>query len=95
MSGGDDPDIHGNGPGTAHPFNFLVLEHSEQPGLDRQRQFSDLVAQVADAGGYRDPLEVAREKTDWILQNHRPAPLAGAQQRELVRILTAAEGELG
>lgn len=73
--------------------HYLTQRHTREHM--RQRQFSDLVAQVADAGGYRDPLEVAREKTDWILQNHRPEPLAGAQQRELVRILTAAEGELG
>jgi hypothetical protein len=37
---------------------------------------------------------VAREKTDWILENHHPQPLDEAQQVELTRILQAAEREL-
>ena len=39
----------------------------------RQLQFSELAAQPAERGGFRDPLEVAREKTGWILANHHPA----------------------
>jgi trimethylamine--corrinoid protein Co-methyltransferase len=60
----------------------------------RQRQFSDLVAQPVE-GGYRDPIEVAQEKIEWILENHHPEPLEGAQQAELKRILEAADRELG
>jgi trimethylamine--corrinoid protein Co-methyltransferase len=45
-------------------------------------------------GKYRDPLEVAREKVRWILENYRPNPLEDAQQAELARILTAADREL-
>jgi trimethylamine--corrinoid protein Co-methyltransferase len=60
----------------------------------RRRQFSDLVAQPAADGGYRDPTEVAREKVGWILANHHPEPLAEAQQAELKRILQTAEREL-
>jgi trimethylamine--corrinoid protein Co-methyltransferase len=60
----------------------------------RRRQFSDLVAQPRAGGGYRDPIEVAREKAEWILANHHPEPLAEAQQAELKRILQAAEREL-
>jgi hypothetical protein len=37
---------------------------------------------------------VAREKTDWILENHHPEPLSQNQQTELNRILQAAEKEL-
>jgi hypothetical protein len=59
----------------------------------RQRQFSDLVAQPVEGGGYRDPIEVAREKTEWILANHHPEPLEETQQAELKRILQAAEQE--
>jgi len=59
----------------------------------RQRQFSELAAQPGPQGSFRDPLEVAREKTDWILANHRPQPLQPAQQAELKRILDAAERE--
>jgi trimethylamine--corrinoid protein Co-methyltransferase len=61
----------------------------------RRRQFSDLVAQSLPGGGYREPLAVAREKVKKILDTHRPQPLEGAQQAELKRILSAAEGELG
>jgi trimethylamine--corrinoid protein Co-methyltransferase len=46
-------------------------------------------------GGYRDPIEVAIEKTDWILKNHKPEPLSEHQQKELTRILKVAEEELG
>jgi trimethylamine--corrinoid protein Co-methyltransferase len=61
----------------------------------RKRRFSDLTAQSKEEGGYQDPVEVAREKTDWILKNHHPEPLEEAQQAELTRILQAAQGELG
>jgi hypothetical protein len=46
-------------------------------------------------GGYREPLAVAREKVEWILDTHRPEPLDERQQAEMKRILRAAEGELG
>jgi trimethylamine--corrinoid protein Co-methyltransferase len=59
----------------------------------RQRRFSDLVAQPTPGGGYRDPIEVAREKVAWILENHEPEPLDDSQQAELDRILQAAENE--
>jgi hypothetical protein len=53
------------------------------------------VVRVPDKGGsYRDPFEVAREKTDWILENHHPEPLSEHQQNELTRIVAAAEKEL-
>jgi trimethylamine--corrinoid protein Co-methyltransferase len=60
----------------------------------RKLDFSDIVHVYDSAGGYRDPLEVAREKTDWILQNHHPEPLSEAKQSELKRILQAADREL-
>jgi trimethylamine--corrinoid protein Co-methyltransferase len=45
-------------------------------------------------GKYRDPLEVAREKVRWILENYQPNRLEGAQQTELAQILGAADREL-
>lgn len=54
-----------------------------------------LTHQLGPDGKYRDPHEVAREKVRWILKHHRPAPLDGAQQAELARILAAADRELG
>ncbi len=59
----------------------------------RRRQFSDLTAQPRQGGGYRDPLEVAREKVDWILSNHHPQPLEEAQKNELTKILKIADME--
>jgi trimethylamine--corrinoid protein Co-methyltransferase len=61
----------------------------------RQREFSDLVAQPRPDGSYRDPIEVAREKTASILENHHPQPLDEAQRAEMARILDAAEREMG
>jgi trimethylamine---corrinoid protein Co-methyltransferase len=61
----------------------------------RRRQFSDLTGQPHKGGGYRDPLEVAREKVDWILANHHPQPLEEAQKAELTKILHAADREKG
>jgi len=71
------------------------LRHRHTRDHLRQRWFSDLTAQLGEGADYRDPLEVAREKTDWILENHRSKPLEETQQAELRRILQAAERELG
>jgi trimethylamine---corrinoid protein Co-methyltransferase len=49
----------------------------------------------AESGGYRDPVEVARERVAWIRANHHPEPLEAAQQSELARILAAADREIG
>jgi trimethylamine--corrinoid protein Co-methyltransferase len=73
--------------------HFLSHRHTRK-NL-RKRQFSDITAQVGADGGVRDPIEVAREKTDWILENHWPEPLEEAQRAELARIVQAAERELG
>jgi trimethylamine--corrinoid protein Co-methyltransferase len=60
----------------------------------RKLGFSDVV-HVPDSGGsYRDPFEVARERTNWILENHHPEPLREEQQNELSRIIITAENEL-
>jgi trimethylamine--corrinoid protein Co-methyltransferase len=43
---------------------------------------------------YRDPLEVARERGVAILEVYRPEPLDEDKQRELRRIVAAADAEL-
>lgn len=53
-----------------------------------------LAHQRDEEGKFRDPVEVAHEKADWILENHHPQPLDTAQEVELSRILKAAEREL-
>lgn len=71
------------------------LRHRHTREHMRKRVFSDLTAQSDPAGGFRDPVEVAREKAAWILKNHAPEPLPAAQQKELKRILSLADKELG
>jgi trimethylamine--corrinoid protein Co-methyltransferase len=72
--------------------HFLRQRHTRD--YTRQRVFSELTNQPVPGGGYRDAVEVAREKAAWILENHHPEPLDEAQQTELRRILQAAEQEL-
>ncbi len=60
----------------------------------RKLNFSEIVYIPKTGGSYQDPLEVAKEKTDWILENHHPEPLSESQQSELTRIIEVAEREL-
>jgi trimethylamine--corrinoid protein Co-methyltransferase len=72
--------------------HFLAQRHTRRHL--RKLEFSELTSQPKEGGGYRDPIEVAREKTDWILENHHPEPLSEMQSQELQRILEVAEQEL-
>jgi len=45
-------------------------------------------------GAFRDPIEVAREKAEWIWREYMPEPLDAAKAAELTRILAAADAEL-
>jgi trimethylamine---corrinoid protein Co-methyltransferase len=76
------------------PRGHFLRERHTRTHL-RQRQYSNLTGQPRPDGGYRDPIEVARERVQWILDNHYPARLEAAQQAEFARILQAAEHELG
>jgi trimethylamine--corrinoid protein Co-methyltransferase len=71
--------------------NFLKEKKTRQQV--RSLEYSELTTQTNTAGGYRDPIEAAREKTAWILKNHQPEPLADEQQAELNNILAAADRE--
>jgi trimethylamine--corrinoid protein Co-methyltransferase len=73
--------------------HYLAERHTREQM--RQWELSDLMYQTDGKGGYHDPIEVAREKTEWIVENHRPQPLEEEQQAELTRILQTAEKELG
>jgi len=70
------------------------LAHQHTRAQLRKRQFSDVTRQIGPDGSVRDPIEVAREKTEWILANHRPEPLEEVQRAELTRLVQAAEREL-
>ena len=71
--------------------HFLFQEHTRRKF--RELELSELSGQPKEGGGFRDPIEVAREKTDWILANHHPEPLPDEQRAELARILRAADRE--
>jgi trimethylamine--corrinoid protein Co-methyltransferase len=71
------------------------LRHRHTRDHIRERVFSDLTSQPAPSGGIRDPLEVAREKAGWILNNYIPQPLEDEKQCELKRILEVADREIG
>ena len=72
--------------------HYLREKHTRE--YFRKLDFSELVQVSDNEGGYRDPIELAREKTNWILENHHPEPLSEKQQTELNRILEAAEKEI-
>jgi trimethylamine--corrinoid protein Co-methyltransferase len=71
--------------------NFLKEKKTRQQV--RNLEYSELTTQLNDQGGYRDPIEVAREKTAWILNNHHPEPLEDPQKAELKHILAGADRE--
>jgi trimethylamine--corrinoid protein Co-methyltransferase len=70
------------------------LNHPHTRTYLRQREYSDLTRQTTLHGSVRDPVEVAREKTGRILEDHHPVPLEKAQRAEMTRILQAAERDL-
>jgi len=80
--------IRAVGPGG----QFLSQKHT------RQHMPTSLVRAITheldENNKYRDPLEVARLRLRWILENYHPEPLEQAKQQELNRILAAADKEL-
>jgi len=71
------------------------LKHPHTRKHLHQRTFSHLSNQPSQGSGYLDPLEVARQKAEWILEHHHPQPLEDAQRLELEKILSAADKEIG
>jgi hypothetical protein len=45
-------------------------------------------------GKYRNPVEYARERVAWILENHHPEPPPPDVQKEIDQILASADREL-
>lgn len=73
--------------------HFLAQEHTREHM--RTAMKAAITHQRGQDGKYRDPLEVARGKVEWILDNYQPEPLEEAKKAELTRILDAADRELG
>jgi trimethylamine:corrinoid methyltransferase-like protein len=81
--------IAGVGPGG----HFLAERHTRTHMRTSLKR--GLTHEPAPDGGYRDPVEVARERVAWIRANHHPEPLEPAKAAELTRILAAADREMG
>jgi trimethylamine--corrinoid protein Co-methyltransferase len=73
--------------------HFLKHRHTREHL--RRRALSEVTNQADPSGGMRDPIEVAREKVKWILENHHPEALEDVQVKELNRILESADREIG
>jgi trimethylamine--corrinoid protein Co-methyltransferase len=73
--------------------HFLAQKHTRKHL--REAMKPGLGHHMDQDGRYRDPVEVAREKVAWILNNHQPEPLEADKKAELTRILDAADRELG
>ncbi len=72
--------------------HFLSQKHTRK--YMRTAMVRTVIHQLDSMGKYRDPVEYAREKVTWILENHRPEPPSADVQKELNRILAAADKEL-
>ena len=68
--------------------HYLNLPHTREHL--RTLEFSEMV--LSTLGNEVDAIHFARDKTDWILENHVPEPLDDKQQAELRRIIRTAEG---
>ncbi len=72
--------------------HFLSQKHTRKHM--RTAMVRGVLHQLDDTGKYRSPVEYAREKTKWILENHHPEPPPEDVQKEINRILKVAEKEL-
>ena len=72
--------------------HYLAQKHARNHMRDSMKRA--ITQQVGPDGKYRDPREYAIDQTRWILDNHHPEPLDEERQKELDRILSAADKEL-
>jgi trimethylamine--corrinoid protein Co-methyltransferase len=72
--------------------HFLSQKHTRKQM--RTSMIRGVNHQLDTMGKYREPKEVAREKVDWILKNHHPEPPAADIQKEIDRIIAAADRKL-
>jgi trimethylamine--corrinoid protein Co-methyltransferase len=81
--------IHAVGPGG----HFLGHSHTRRHLREEFRRGLTLVA--ADAGGYRDAVEVARERAIEILEHYVPEGLEADKAAALRELVAAADADLG
>lgn len=72
--------------------HFLSQKHTRKHM--RTAMVRGVIHQLDAMGQYRDPVEYARERVTWIMENHHPEPPPDDVQREIDRILAAADREL-
>ena len=72
--------------------HFLSQKHTRKHM--RTSMVRSVLHQLDSMGKFRDPVEYAREKIDWILENHHPEPPPSEVQTEIDRILATADREL-
>jgi len=72
--------------------HFLGQKHTRKHM--RTSMVRGIVHQMDQMGQYRDPVECAREKVTWILENHNPEPPPTDVQKEIDRIIKTADKEL-
>jgi len=72
--------------------HFLSQKHTRKHIRTAMKR--TIIQQLDSMGKYRDPVEYAREKVNWILENHHPEPPSEDVQKEINQILAAADKEL-
>jgi trimethylamine--corrinoid protein Co-methyltransferase len=72
--------------------HFLSQKHTRKHM--RTSMVRGVLHQLNPMGKYRNPVEYAREKVAWILENHHPEPPSADVQKEIDRIVAAADKEL-
>ncbi len=70
------------------------LGHKHTRRHMRQAVTPAITHQPGPGGGFRDPVEVARERAEELWRDYRPEPLEADKAAELTRILAAADAEL-
>ncbi|MBC8335187.1 MAG: trimethylamine methyltransferase family protein [Anaerolineales bacterium] len=72
--------------------HFLSQKHTRKHMRTAMKR--SILQQLDSVGQYRQPVEYAREKVAWILENHHPEPPSTDVQKEINQILAAADKEL-
>ncbi|MFH2037830.1 MAG: trimethylamine methyltransferase family protein, partial [Chloroflexota bacterium] len=72
--------------------HFLSQKHTRK--YMRTGMVRGVLHQLDSTGKYRNPVEFAREKVAWILENHHPEPPSADVQKELDRIVATADEQL-
>ncbi|MFH2040043.1 MAG: trimethylamine methyltransferase family protein [Chloroflexota bacterium] len=72
--------------------HFLSQKHTRK--YMRTGMVRGVLHQLDSTSKYRNPVEFAREKVAWILENHHPEPPSADVQKELDRIVATADKEM-